>query len=78
MISIGKRTPDVLGILRLLKLLSVSLMSSSLINMSSLEPKKDFVLLLLLIDATLLYLKLWVCFMVVLLQDQPVLVRLKP
>jgi len=64
MTSSGLRTLESNGDKKMDILLSMSLILSSLIRMSSLVQKRDFVSLLLLIDATSRFLKLWVCFMV--------------
>ena len=78
MISHGLRTQDATGDKMINILVSTSLMLSSLTPMNSWELRRDFVLLLSLIDAISHCLKLLVCSMVELQLDLPVLVRQKP
>jgi hypothetical protein len=71
MTSNGKRTPEFTGILIPVTLTFASLMSLSCMLMSSSEPKKDSVLQVLPINATLHLLRLLVCSMVELQLAQP-------
>lgn len=77
MILIGQKIPEFIGN----KKRSILQLQLQMLNLFTLTnfwvQKKDYVLLLLLIDVILLSLKLAVCFMVVHLQDPQELERLK-
>ena len=77
MISIGRNKQDCIGEMKKIQSWSASLIGKLHIAMSFWVLKKDCVLPLSQIDATLHWLKLWVCIMVDHQQDQQVLEKPK-